>query len=186
MLLCQGRLRLGVALGWNDVEYTSLNQDFQNRADRFEEQISVLRALWTNPLVTFEGKWHTLPDVGLNPLPVQQPIPLWFGGHADPVLRRIAKMADGWLPNYRTAEEAAEALSKLEIYLANENRSLADIGIEPRIKYGDGNPDEWRSIADGWQAAHATHMTVNPMGAGFTTPKSFIKAIEDFAKALEV
>lgn len=185
-ILSEGRLRLGVALGWNKVEYIGLNQDFHTRAARFEEQITVLRQLWTDPLVTFKGKWHTLLDVGLNPLPIQQPIPLWFGGHADPVLRRIAKMADGWLPNYYTIEDAAEAIKKLKTYLAEEGRSFTDIGIEPRIRYMDGNPDTWREIAEGWKSIHVTHMTVNTMNAGFNTPEAHIKAIEKFAKALGV
>lgn len=185
-ILCQGRLRLGVALGWNEIEYISLNEDFQNRAKRFEEQIEVLRALWTEPLVKFEGKWHNIPDAGINPLPVQQPIPLWFGGHADPVLRRIAKMGDGWLPNYRTAKDGAEALSTLKGYLEKEGRRMEDIGIEPRIRYGNGNKDEWQTIAKGWQAIGATHLTFITMGAGFTTPQDHIEAIKQFAQALDI
>lgn len=185
-MLCQGRLRLGVALGWNEIEYISLNEDFQNRAKRFEEQIAVLRALWTEPLVKFEGKWHHIPDAGINPLPVQQPIPLWFGGHADPVLRRIAKMGDGWLPNYRTAKDGAEALSTLKGYLEKEGRRMEDIGIEPRIRYGNGNKEEWQTIAKGWQAAGATHLTFITMGAGFTTSQDHIKAIKQFAQALDI
>lgn len=98
-ILSGGRLRLGVALGWNPVEYQCLNKDFHNQGGRFEEQIQVLRKLWTEELVAFDGQWHTIPDAGLTPLPIQQPIPLWLGGHADPVLQRVAKLADGWLPN---------------------------------------------------------------------------------------
>jgi len=185
-VLCEGRLRLGVALGWNEVEYSALNKNFHNRANRFEEQIQVLRELWTKQLVTFDGNWHTIPDAGLNPLPVQQPIPLWFGGHADPVLRRVAKMADGWLPNYRTAQDGAEALAKLKHYLADEGRSFEDIGIEPRLRYSNGDPEEWRAVAGGWESAGATHMTVITMGAGFKTADEHIQAIEKYAKALEI
>jgi len=97
-VLSQGRLRLGVAIGWNEVEYIAQNKDFHNRGARIEEQVQVLRKLWTQELVTFEGQWHTILDAGLNPLPLQRPIPLWFGGHADPVLRRVATQGDGWLP----------------------------------------------------------------------------------------
>jgi len=185
-VLSQGRLRLGVALGWNKVEYIGLNKDFHNRGERFEEQIQVLRELWTKELVTFEGKWHRIPDAGLNPLPVQQPIPLWFGGHADPVLRRVAKMADGWLPNYRTVEDASEALEKLEGYLSDEGRSMEDLGLEPRLRYRSGDPEEWRKIADDWRDAGATHMTVITMGQGYETPEEHISAIERYAEALIV
>jgi len=185
-VLSQGRLRLGVALGWNEVEYISLDKDFHDRGERFEEQIQVLRELWTKDLVTYDGKWHRIPDAGLNPLPLQQPIPLWFGGHADPVLKRVAKMADGWLPNYRTVEDASTALSKLEGYLSEEGRSMSDLGLEPRLRYGTGEPEEWRRIADEWEAASATHMTVITMGQGFETANEHIRAIESYAKALDV
>ena len=185
-VLCQGRLRLGVALGWNKVEYVGLNKDFHNRGERFEEQIQVLRELWTKELVTFDGKWHRILDAGLNPLPIQRPIPLWFGGHADSVLKRVAKMADGWIPLYRTVEDASEALSKLEGYLSQEGRDMSDLGIEPFLRYEDGNSEEWRRIADKWEKSGATHMTVNTMGQGFETPEEHIGAIEAYAKALDV
>ena len=90
-----GRLRLGIGIGWNPVEYEALGEDFHNRGLRSEEQIEVLRALWTQELVTYDGKWHGITDAGLNPLPVQQPIPIWFGGSSDLVLQRIARLGDG-------------------------------------------------------------------------------------------
>jgi probable F420-dependent oxidoreductase len=185
-VLCEGRLRLGVALGWNKVEYIALNENFHNRGQRFEEQIHALRQLWTKPLVTYKGKWHTIPDAGLNPLPIQQPIPLWFGGHADPVLQRVAKLADGWLPNYRTPQDAAEAFVKLKAYLAKEGRLWKDLGIEPRIRYEKGNQAEWRRLAQAWADAGATHLTVITMGTGFTTAKEHLQAIQDYAQALQI
>lgn len=185
-ILCGGRLRLGVALGWNKVEYQSLNKDFHNRGQRFEEQIQVLRKLWTQELVSFKGRWHNIPDAGLNPLPVQQPIPLWFGGHADPVLRRVAKMANGWLPNYRTPEDASEALDKLQDFIEKEQRSLAEIGMEPRLRYEEGNSEEWLKIAHSWQSAGATHLTVITMGQGFSKPEEHIRAMQDYAEALDI
>ena len=185
-ILCQGRLRLGVALGWNQVEYQALNTDFHNRGARFEEQIEVLRKLWTQKLVTFEGQWHHIPDAGLNPLPVQRPIPLWFGGHAEPVLQRAAKLADGWLPNYRTPVEASQALDKLHTYLEEQDRPFEEFGMEPRLRYEDGDPQLWAKIARDWQSAGATHLTVITMGAGFSKPMEHIQAIENYAKALDL
>ena len=185
-ILCQGRLRLGVGLGWNEIEYQSLNKNFHNRGERFEEQIQVLRKLWTQPLVTFEGKWHAIPDAGLNPLPLQQPIPLWFGGHADPVLRRVAKMADGWLPNYHTAQDAAEPLAKLKAYLSEEGRRFEDIGMEPRLRYSHNDEDHWHEVAEGWKNVGATHMTIITMGAGLKTPDDHIHAIQHFAKVMDI
>ena len=99
-VLSGGRLRLGIGIGWNEVEFEALGEDFHNRGKRSEEQVEVLRALWTNDIVTYKGKWHSIPDAGLNPMPVQQPIPILFGGMADPVLRRAAKLGDGWLPQF--------------------------------------------------------------------------------------
>jgi probable F420-dependent oxidoreductase len=183
-ILCGGRLRLGVALGWNPVEYTALDRNFHNRGKRFEEQVQLLRLLWTKPLVTFKGQWHHIPDAGLNPLPQQRPIPLWFGGHADPVLHRVARMGDGWLPNYRTAEDAAEALNTLNQYLAAENRTLEDIGIEPRLRFGEGDPQTWQTICEGWQNSGATHMTFNTLGAGFKKAREHFGAMETFAESM--
>ena len=97
-LLSGGRLRLGVGVGWNAVEYQALNEDFSTRGARIEEQIAVLRALWTQPVVTFNGRWHQIEEAGINPLPIQRPIPIWFGGSADTVLKRVARLGDGWLP----------------------------------------------------------------------------------------
>ena len=112
-VLCNGRLRLGIGTGWNAVEYEALNQDFHTRGARQEEQVLLRKQLWSEPLVTFSGRWHTISDAGLNPLPQQRPIPLWFGGHADAVLRRIARLGDGWLPGYRSVEGAGEALASV-------------------------------------------------------------------------
>ena len=185
-VLSGGRLRLGVALGWNKVEYIGLNKNFHNRGERFEEQIQVLRELWTKELVTFQGKWHTILDAGLNPLPVQRPIPLWFGGHADPVLRRVAKMGDGWMPLYHTVADAKDALVKLESYLSKEGRRMDELGLEPWLRYGSGDPEEWRKVAHEWEDAGATHMTVNTMRQGFATAEEHISAIKKYAEALGV
>ena len=91
-VLTGGRLRLGVGVGWNQPEFTALGENFHNRGSRIEEQVKVLRALWTNPLVKYSGKWHTIPEAGINPLPIQQPIPIWFGGHAEAVLKRRSSL----------------------------------------------------------------------------------------------
>lgn len=180
-VLCGGKLRLGIGIGWNQVEYTALNENFRNRGRRVEEQIEVLQRLWTNELVTFEGKWHTIPDAGLNPLPVQRPIPLWFGGHAEAVMARLARSGAGWMPNYRTAEEAKPTLDLLDRHLAVAGRSRADIGIEARVGYGKGDVGAWRAAIDGWLSAGATHLTVNTMGSGFDRPQQHLDALRNFA-----
>jgi probable F420-dependent oxidoreductase len=183
-VLSGGRFRLGVGLGWNTVEYTALNEDFGNRGRRVEEQIDLLRQLWTQPLVNFKGQWHEIPDAGINPLPVQRPIPIWFGGHADAVLRRVARMGDGWLPLRRTPADAQPALEQLDRYLAEAGRTRADIGLEPRLQYGNGDPEAWRALVQGWQDVGATHLSLNTMSSGFTTPAAHLTALRTFAEAV--
>ncbi len=183
-VLSNGRFRLGIGNGWNKVEYTAMNMDFHTRGKRIEEQVDVLRQLWTRDLVTYQGQWHTIPDAGLNPLPVQRPIPIWFGGHADAVLERIGRLGDGWFPNYRSTTAAQPSLDKLAQYLEANGRALADIGIEPRLSYGDGRADEWQQVLAEWQAVGATHLTLNTMYLGFDTPQKHIAAITKFAEAI--
>jgi probable F420-dependent oxidoreductase len=185
-VLCQGRLRLGVGLGWNEVEYTALNENFHNRGKRFEEQIEVLRLLWTQDLVTFEGRWHHIPDAGLNPMPLQRPIPLWLGGHHDAVLRRVAKLGDGWMPGFRTADAARTTLDTLARYIEDAGRPREAVGLEPRLSYGSGNPDEWRATLEGWHTAGATHLSFNTLGAGFDSPEKHLAAVKRFAEEVGV
>jgi probable F420-dependent oxidoreductase len=185
-VLSGGRVRLGVGIGWNRVEYEALNQNFKTRGRRVEEQIELLRMLWTQPLVSFKGEWHEIHDAGLNPLPVQRPIPIWFGGHADAVLRRVARSGDGWLPNYRKVDDAKPSLEKLSAYLAEYGRDPASIGLEPRLWYGDGEPDRWQRTHDEWLDVGATHMTLNTMHCGFDSPAEHIGAIEKFAQYIGI
>ena len=181
-VLCGGRFRLGVGTGWNEVEYVALAQDFSTRGQRQEEQLEVLRLLWTQELVTFKGRWHDIPDAGINPLPVQRPIPLWFGGHADVVLRRAARLGDGWLPGFRTAEAAGEYLDRLDGYLAEAGRDRTTFGLEPRLHWGSGDLEALGRALEGWRAAGATHISLNTMGAGFRTAGEHLAAIRLFAE----
>lgn len=181
-VLSGGRLRLGVGLGWNQVEFAALNENFHNRGKRIEEQVAVLRHLWTEPLVDFKGTWHTIPDAGINPLPVQQPIPLWFGGSAEAALRRIARLADGWITLGRSPAEARPALALLDRFLEESGRSRHEIGLEPRLSYGAGDPKAWETALRDWQAEGATHLSFNTMDSGFKTPQEHIQAIQKFAQ----
>lgn len=183
-VLSSGRLRLGIGLGWNEVEYASLNENFHNRGRRIVEQVEVLRLLWTQPLVNFQGRYHTIPDAGLNPLPVQRPIPVWFGGHSAEQLERAARLADGWMPNYRSAADARPALDTLDRLLAQAGRLRSQFGLEPRLNYAKGDPQAWETSRREWQAAGATHLTIDTMNCGFTTPAAHIQAIQTFAKAM--
>lgn len=181
-VLSGGRLRLGVGLGWNEIEYVGLNEDFHTRGKRIEEQVLLLRNLWTEPLVDFKGMWHTIPDAGINPLPVQRPIPIWFGGRDERALRRLARLADGWMPNQRSVAEARPSLALLDRFLEEAGRSRREFGLEPRIAYGAGDPKTWAAAMLEWEAEGATHLSFNTMGSGFTTPQEHIQAIRKFAK----
>lgn len=183
-ILCGGRLRLGIGIGWNAIEYQALNENFNNRGRRVEEQVKLLRMLWQQPLVEFEGNWHVIPDAGINPLPVQRPIPIWLGGHAEPVLQRAALLGNGWMPNYRRVDEAQASLDLLWRNLENSGRDRSDFGLEARLVYGDGRAETWLKIIEEWKQAGATHMSFNTMGSGFRTPKEHLTAIHEFAKAL--
>jgi len=180
-VLSNGRLRLGVGNGWNEVEYTSLGENFHNRGKRMEEQVALLRMLWTQPLVKFEGRWHNIPDAGINPLPVQRPIPIWFGGSDDKVLRRMARLGDGWMPNYRTIEQARPPLDKLKHYLEEAGRDKASFGIEPRLNMSVIGQAEWINFIHSWEGLGATHLTINTMGCGYETTSAHIEALKHLA-----
>jgi probable F420-dependent oxidoreductase len=182
--LCAGRLRVGIGLGWNKVEYTALGEDFHQRGRRVEEQVEVLRKLWTEPLVTYDGKYHHIPDAGLNPLPIQQPIPIWFGGQAEIVLRRTARMGDGWLPNHRSVEDTKRDFDTLMRLLHENGRSLDGFGVEPRLNISSGGPEVWGQIFRAYMEMGATHLSVNTMGAGLDTPQKHIQALREVAKLL--
>lgn len=181
-VLSNGRLRLGVGNGWNEVEYIALGENFHNRGKRMEEQVALLRLLWTQPLVKFEGHWHNIPDAGINPLPVQRPIPIWFGGTDDKALRRMARIGDGWMLNIRTIEQARPALDKLNYYLEEAGREKASFGIEPRLNMNLFGPDQWISLMRTWEELGATHLTVNTMGCGYDTTSAHIEALKHFAE----
>ncbi len=177
-VLCNGRFRLGVGNGWNEVEYIALGENFHNRGKRMEEQVALLRMLWTQPLVKFEGRWHNIPDAGLNPLPVQRPIPIWFGGTDDRALQRMARIGDGWMMNIRTIEQARPKLDTLTHFLEEAGRDKASFGIEPRLNMNLIKQDEWLSFIHTWEGLGATHLTVNTMGCGYETTSAHIEALK--------
>ena len=179
--LSGGRLRLGLGVGWNHVEYQALGEDFRTRGRRLDEQIEVLRALWTRDSVAFEGQWHSIPDAGLCPPPVQRPIPLWFGGNAPVAVRRAARVGDGWMPLFLTPADAAPALAVLDEALAANGRDRSSFGFEVRIPYGTGDADEWRARLEGWRAVGATHASLVATDAGLTGAAEHIVALERFA-----
>jgi len=183
-VLSRGRLRLGIGVGVKADESEALGTSFRDRGRRSEEQIEVLRALWTKELVTFRGKWHRITDAGLNPLPVQRPIPIWFGATDERALRRAARLGDGWLPQARTAADVQPLLEKLEGFLEQAGRSRSQFGLEARMVYGDGDPETWVREARAWSAAGANGVALNTMRAGLTTAEDHLEAFRRFAEAM--
>ena len=175
-----GRLRLGIGIGWNPVEYEALGEDFKNRGRRSEEQVEVLRKLWTQELVTYEGQWHRITDAGLNPLPIQRPIPIWFGGSDDRALRRLARLGDGWFPMLGPDDTCRAAIDKIGSYAREAGRDPKSIGIESRVTIGQKSPEEWKKEIEAWKNLGATHLAVNTMKAGLPTPTAHIEAIRRF------
>ena len=185
-LLSGGRLRLGIGVGWNKVEYDGLNEDFSTRGKRSAEQIRLLKALWTNELVTFEGDYHTIPDAGLNPMPIQRPIPIWFGGGADAVLRRMAELGDGWMPNSMSMEKVRPIIDTVKQYVTEAGRSMDNFGIDVRLNTARQPRNEWSGYVSEWQSLGATHLAVNTMGAGYTTLEQHLKTLQEFKNAFIV
>jgi probable F420-dependent oxidoreductase len=187
-VLSGGRLRLGVGLGWNFVEYEALGEDFHTRGRRVSEQVELLRKLWTEPLVTFEGKYHHIDRAGINPLPMQQPIPIWMGAAVAPeerTLKRLGRLADGWLPQGDPTDELRERLQRLRGYMHAAGRDPASFGIEGQVSVARTPPEAWVPLAERWRAAGATHLAVTTMRAGFTSTQQHLETVLRWKEAVE-
>ena len=185
-VLSGGRLRLGIGIGWNYVEYDALGEKFQRRGRRVEEQIEVLRQLWTQPLITHHTAQHHIDNAGINPLPIQRPIPIWFGGAAEPVLKRAARLGEGWMPAGRPPDDRVKAyIEQLHAYLEEAGRDRKNFGIDPWISIQGLNKDEWHRRVEAWRGLGASHVAVDTMGSGCTSPQAHIDAIRSFRDALD-
>jgi probable F420-dependent oxidoreductase len=183
-VLTGGRLRLGIGIGWNDVEYEALSENFHNRGRRSEEQIKLLRLLWTQEVVDFEGRYHRVTHAGINPLPVQRPIPIWLGGGAPQVVKRLARLGDGWFPQFQPDSLGQERIAEMRQQAKAAGRDPSSIGIEGRISITQGSPDDWNKLAAAWDEVGATHLSVNTMRAGLKGPNQHIEAIRRFKEAV--
>lgn len=183
-VLTGGRLRLGIGIGWNEVEYEALGEDFHNRGRRSVEQIQLLRDLWTQEVVTFKGRYHQVSHAGINPLPVQRPIPIWFGGNADRVVRRVGRLGDGWFPQFQPDAAGQERIAQMRAHAKAAGRDPKAIGIEGRVNIAGSKPNDWNKLAAAWQEVGATHLSVNTMRAGLTGPDQHIEAIRRFKEAV--
>lgn len=166
-VLSGGRLRLGVGVGWNPAEYQALGQDFHTRGKRQGEQVELLRRLWTERLVTFDGTFDQVPDAGIHPLPVQRPIPIWFGGGAEATLRRMAQLGDGWMPNAQPLELLAQRLDTLRGLIREAGRDPYAFGVDVRIDMVRTGESAWPETLTQLRRLGATHLCINTMGNSF-------------------
>ena len=177
-VLSGGRLRLGVGIGWNHVEYQALGVPFRQRGALLEEQVDVLRRLWADPVISYDGKYHEIEEAGLNPLPGRE-IPIWFGGSADAVLRRTGRIGDGWMPQSAPDETARDQIARIRQAAEEAGRDPAAIGIEARLTLGAVPEQDWRAYADGWRDLGATHLGVNTMKMGLSRPEEHAQVLRD-------
>jgi probable F420-dependent oxidoreductase len=181
-ILSGGRLRLGIGVGWNHVEYEALGTEWKTRGARQAEQVKVLRKLWTEELVTFSGRFHDLREVNIMPPPVQRPIPIWFGGSSDAVVKRAAELGDGWMPIIPPDEQAEAKLATLRAHLKAFGRDPATFGIEGWIRVNERDPQRWAAAADGWRKLGADMAMLYPM----YRMESFDEQIETLRRFKEV
>jgi probable F420-dependent oxidoreductase len=182
-VLSGGKLRLGLGVGWNPVEYEALGMNFHVRGRMIEEQIEVLRRLWSQEVVTYQGQFHTITEAGLNPLPVRRSIPIWTGGSAEVLLRRTARLADGWFPLGSPDEQMQQTIQRLRNYLREVGRDPDTFGIEAQVNAKDGDFDEWMRQTKRWQELGATHICLNTMGAGFTSLQQHLETLRRYKQA---
>jgi probable F420-dependent oxidoreductase len=184
-VLSGGRLRLGIGVGWNPVEFEALGENLKNRGKRIEEQLEVMRLLWTKELVTYAGRWHRVPDAGIKPLPVQQPIPVWMGGESEAVLRRAARLADGWitLQTFRPGPAAQQTVDRLLGLVREAGRDPAAFGIEGRLALAQVPAERREQELAAWRAMRGiTHLCVNTMGLGLPGPEEHVRTLERFKR----
>ena len=179
-LLSEGRFRLGIGVGWNAVEYEALGEDFGSRGKRSAEQITLLRRLWTEQSVTFDGEFHRVTGAGIAPLPVQRPIPVWIGAASAPGYKRAGRLADGWFPMMGPGPELDEARAVVERAAVEAGRDPASIGMEGRVDWR-GDSEATINELKAWAEAGASHVTVNTMGAGLRTVDDHLAALSEVA-----
>jgi probable F420-dependent oxidoreductase len=184
-LLSEGRFRLGIGIGWNAVEYEALGEDFGNRGKRSAEQITLLRRLWTEQSVTFDGEFHKVTGAGIAPLPVQRPIPVWIGAASAPGFKRAGRIADGWFPMVRPGPGLDEARAVVEHAAVQAGRDPASIGMEGRVDWR-GDSEATINELKAWADTGASHVTVNTMGAGLRTVDDHLAAVSEVAGSLPV
>ena len=182
-LLSEGRFRLGIGTGWNEVEYVGLDVPFSARGRRQQEQVELMRALWTEDSLDYTGKYHRIDRASINPRPAQ-PVPVWFGGAAPALLRRCARLGDGWVPLGAPNAKSADIIEMLKTERAAAGLSWDGFGIQAQAQYGGGTPERWASHAGKWRDLGASHLAVATHNAGDTDADGHVRRVEEYMKAV--
>jgi probable F420-dependent oxidoreductase len=182
-MLSNNRFRLGIGTGWNQIEYEALNEDFATRGRRQAEQVELLRRLWTEDTLTFDGEFHTVSAAGINPRPSRS-IPIWFGGSAPALLKRCARLGDGWIPLMGANDAARACIDTIREHRTAAGRDMAGFGIQAQAQYRGGNPERWASHAHSWRELGATHLAIATHNAGTTGVDGHLARIAEYLSAV--
>ena len=187
-VLTGGRMRLGVGVGGNREEYAALNQDFRGRGARVEEQIELLKALWTEESVDFAGRWDAVRGAGLAPLPIQRPIPIWIGASGVPVpriRRRIGRQADGWFV-LCSPDDFPGIKADIDRAASDAGRNPGAIGMEAGVAVVGPRAPEWRDRVRGWRDMGLTHLCLRTLGGGLAAGEHLGKMQEAYGQLQEI
>lgn len=183
-ILSGDRLRLGVGVGWNALEFQALGEDLRDRGRRQEEQVDLLRKLWTSEdSFSYDGEFHTVDRAAMKPLPAR-PIPIWFGGSAPAVLDRCARLGDGWIPLGSPKPKIGDRIRAIRDQRAADGKSMDGFGIQAQAQYAGGNPDRWRTHARSWRDLGATHLAISTHNAGDTDVDGHLARIVEYRDAV--
>ena len=182
-ILSGNRFRLGIGTGWNEVEYEALGVPFAARGARQSEQVELLRQLWREDSLTFEGKHHAVTRASILPRPTES-VPIWFGGIAPALLRRCARLGDGWVPLGGPNEASAQALATMREHREAAGLSWEGFGIQAQAQYRGGTPERWQNHASRWKELGCTHLAIATHNAGNATVEDHLRAAGEYFDAV--
>ncbi len=183
-LLSNNRFKLGIGVGWNELEYVGLNETFNNRGRRQEEQVDVMRKLWSEDSLDYTGEYHRIDKASINPRP-SKTIPIWFGGSAPALLDRVARLGDGWIPLMGANDKAKACIDTIKQTRKAAGLSFANFGIQAQAQYAGGSPERWRKHAEAWRGMGCTHLAVATHNAGPTNVDGHLARIGEYQQALQ-
>lgn len=183
-LLSNNRFKLGIGVGWNELEYVGLNETFNNRGRRQEEQVDVMRKLWSEDSLDYTGEYHRIDKASINPRP-SKTIPIWFGGSAPALLDRVARLGDGWIPLMGANDKAKACIDTIKQTRKAAGLSFANFGIQAQAQYAGGSSERWRKHAEAWRGMGCTHLAVATHNAGPTNVDGHLARIGEYQQALQ-